>query len=136
VKRSLLVGVCAVGIVLALSACGSPATPAQRADRVIQIQRDLGLTPYSRAMLLGDFLSHTPGGLSCSRADDDGFHRQELQQSTGFETPDHWTRIEAGYIAGACPSKLRPFFASLDRIGEQVAADGVKAALARIGVRA
>jgi hypothetical protein len=73
---------------------------------------------------------------SCRRADDDRFHRDEIAISftQRHESVDHWTRVEAGYIAGACPTRLQSFFASLVRIDHSDIAARISANLKRLGV--
>ncbi len=70
---------------------------------------------------------------SCHRVDDDTFHHDEVD-TRGRETLDHWMRVEAGVVAGACPTRLRSFFASLARLGYGTIASRVAAQLARMGI--
>jgi len=134
-------GVVVVGLVLAtLASCGgssslrvdptpppssSPGSGAARANRVIEIQRDLGVDAHYSVAALATTLAAGRPEASCVHAADDAFHRSELEVSfrDGRETPDYWSRVEAGYIAGACPDRLPAFLASLTRLGQaQIAA--------------
>ena len=73
---------------------------------------------------------------SCDMADDDVFRRGEIAVSyeQRRETPLHWTRVEAGFLAGACPDELATFFASITRLGQQQVVSQVTAELTGLGV--
>jgi len=81
-------------------------------------------------------LASTSVSESCRRVNDDQFHRDEIAVSDAErrESVDHWTRVEAGWIAGACPEELHAFFTSLDRLGYRGVADRVSADLAQLGI--
>jgi hypothetical protein len=122
-----------MAIVVATAACSSaPPTATSRADRVIEVQRRLGIDAhYSRPALIAD-LAKTP--YRCIHADDDQLHESELSTANANETFDHWLRYEAGFIGGACPGRLGAFFASMERVGSRVAVAQVRSELKHIGV--
>jgi hypothetical protein len=129
---------CVIVIALLLaSACGSGRpNAAQRADSIVRRQRELGIDMhYIRDLLISGMSSPDALG-SCRFAEDDKQHRDNLQISFDQrrETADHWVRVEAGFIAGACPQRLPAFFASLNRIGLHQIASTVQSQLHRVAI--
>jgi hypothetical protein len=114
---------------------------AQRADRVIAIEKALRLTQQLRSSLIWNFGTGVDS-LSCTRAGDSAYHRRELESAADYSsvgpngsvTPEHqsapeWAKIEVGYIAGACPQQLGAFFTSLAQAGHPKAATAVRGEL-------
>jgi hypothetical protein len=129
--HGLRAGLIALVVASAVGCGGKAPSATSRANRVIEMQRRLGIDAgYSRPALIASLASGVPP-MSCSHADDDAFHSNEL--SVAKETFDHWLRYEAGFIAGACPSRLGAFFASLERVGSRVAVAQVRSQLKGIG---
>jgi hypothetical protein len=79
----------------------------RRADRIIAFGRALGITPYWNRTDLIWTLGTSVSSYSCDRASDVTFRRNEIAEAGQVgETPTHWLKVEAAYIAGACPDQL------------------------------
>ncbi len=109
---------------------------AHRADLVISLTRELGISPYGRDDLIWSIGTGLDG---CYRVADAGFHRQEIGEVAHLppprrETPVHWTKVEAARFAGTCPDQLGAFFDSVAAAGQPAAANEVRSEMARLGV--
>jgi hypothetical protein len=110
---------------------------AERADEVNRLQRLLGMPVWGHNGVVWWFgTGHDD--YSCTRADDDRFHHEQMQVGTtaNAETPLHWTEYEAARIGGACPERLSRFLQSISAIGHPGVAAEVRGELARFGVPA
>jgi hypothetical protein len=106
-----------------------------RADEVNRLQRLLGIPEWGHEGLVWWFgTGHDD--YSCTRVDDDRFHREaiDIGRTANSETPLHWTEYEAARIGGACPDKLSRFLQSISDIGHPGVAAAVRVELARVGV--
>jgi hypothetical protein len=120
---------------------------ALRADRVIVVEKALGVSVQSRSELIW-LLGTGLESASCTKAGDASYHREMLAEAASYksvgrgrrvtvehQSPIEWTKIEAAYIAGACPDQLGVFFSSLATAGQPAAASAVRHELEGLGTR-
>jgi hypothetical protein len=68
---------------------------------------------------------------SCARAGDLPFRRDEIAEAKlAAENAEHWLRVEAAGIAGACPDRLDALFKTVIAAGQPDAVRTVRAELA------
>lgn len=103
------------------------------AASMIRFWRGLGVQAEDTEPDLTWELAIMKPSYSCARADDLSFRRDEIAQAKGVgENAEHWLRVEAAWIAGACPDRLDALFKTVIAAGQPDAVRVVRAALTAI----
>ena len=106
---------------------------ASRAASMIRFWRALGVPAEDTEAGLTWILAIVKSNFGCARADDLSFRRDQIAQAKGVgENAEHWLRVEAGWIAGACPDRLDALFKTVIAAGQPDAVRVVRAELTAI----
>jgi hypothetical protein len=97
---------------------------AQRVDRVIALQRSLGVPPMPRDDAIWGF-ALSPQLLNCVHAADVPYHRSQITESG--QTAVQWLTVEAAIVGGACPDRLPALYQSVTAAGQPQAVAVVEA---------
>jgi hypothetical protein len=101
-----------------------------RAASMIRFWRALGVQAEDTEAGLTWMLAVVKSNFSCDRADNLPFRRDEIADAKAVgEDAEHWLRVEAGWIAGACPDRLDALFNTVTAAGQADAVRVVHAAL-------
>jgi hypothetical protein len=102
----------------------------RRADRILAFDRQLGVAfDIARPQLIW-LLGSESSEFSCDKAADVNFRRGEIHDAgVEGENPTHWLKVEAAFIAGACPSRLEVLYETVIRAGQPQAVATVSAEL-------
>jgi hypothetical protein len=103
---------------------------AGRAASMIRFWRALGVQAEFTEPDLTWMLAIMKPSENCVRADDLSFRREEIAEArVAGENAEHWLRVEAGWIAGACPDRLDVLFKTVIAAGQPDAVRAVRATL-------
>jgi hypothetical protein len=104
-----------------------------RAASMIRFWRALGVRAEDTEAGVTWELAIMKSNFGCDHADDLGFRRNEIAEAKGVgENAEHWLRVEAGWIAGACPDRLDALFKTVIAAGQPDAVRAVRAELTSI----
>jgi hypothetical protein len=104
----------------------------KRADQVVSLDRALGFSYMTRGALTW-LLGTAFSDFSCDRASDVQFRRAEIQEAGGVgENPTHWLKVEAAFIAGACPDRLDTLYQTVMKAGQPAAVATVRPELSAV----
>jgi hypothetical protein len=104
---------------------------AGRAASMSRVARRLGVRAKGPQDGVTWILAVMKSNSDCDRADDLSFRRDEIAEAkVAGEDAEHWLRVEAGWIAGACPDRLDALFKTVTAAGQPDAVRVVRAELA------
>lgn len=105
---------------------------AARADKIISFEEALGVSYWTRAELTWR-LATAFSDFSCAKASGVTWRRDQIAEARAVgENATHWLKVEAAYVAGACPDRLEVLYKTVIQAGQPAVVTAVRAELSAI----